>query len=109
MPSTDDITPFRDVTRNDADTTLSAPSVICDVSMILTVLVFGGEIPVAIPSAPGTYRTVLDTDRPEYGGFSRQAAEISHHALPDPIERHFLSLYLPSRAALVLAPEDLAV
>ncbi|NNK07379.1 MAG: 1,4-alpha-glucan-branching enzyme, partial [Myxococcales bacterium] len=57
-----------------------------------------------IPSAPGTYRTVLDTDRPEYGGFSRQAAEVSHHAMPDRIERHFLSLYLPSRTALVLAP-----
>ncbi|MBT8467181.1 MAG: alpha amylase C-terminal domain-containing protein, partial [Deltaproteobacteria bacterium] len=55
------------------------------------------------------YRTVLDTDRPEYGGFSRQAAEISHHAMPDRIERCFLSLYLPSRTALVLAPERLAV
>jgi len=57
-----------------------------------------------IPAAPGTYRTVLDTDRPEYGGFSRQASDISHHALPDRIQRHFLSLYLPSRTALVLAP-----
>ncbi len=57
-----------------------------------------------IPAAPGTYRTVLDSDRPEYGGFSRQAVDISHHAMPDRIERHFLSLYLPSRTALVLAP-----
>lgn len=58
-----------------------------------------------IPAAPGTYRTVLDTDRREYGGFDRQAPEISHHTIPDRIQRHFLSLYLPSRTALVLAPE----
>jgi 1,4-alpha-glucan branching enzyme len=57
-----------------------------------------------IPAAPGTYRTVLDTDHQTYGGFGRQAADISHHALPDRIQRHFLSLYLPSRTALVLAP-----
>ena len=57
-----------------------------------------------IPAAPGTYQTVLDTDRGAYGGFDRQAVEIRHHALPDRIHRHFLSLYLPSRTALVLAP-----
>ena len=58
-----------------------------------------------IPAAPGTYRTVLDTDRRAYGGFGRQAEDIRHHTLPDRIQRHFLSLYLPSRTALVLAPE----
>jgi 1,4-alpha-glucan branching enzyme len=58
-----------------------------------------------IPAAPGTYRTVLDTDRRPYGGFDRQAPEICHHTLPDRIQRHFLSLYLPSRTALVLAPK----
>ena len=57
-----------------------------------------------IPAAPGTYRTVLDTDRRNYGGFDRQASDIEHHTLPDRIERHFLSLYLPSRTGLVLAP-----
>ena len=57
-----------------------------------------------IPAAPGTYHTVLDTDRGTYGGFDRQAVDIRHHALPDRIHRHFLSLYLPSRTALVLAP-----
>ncbi len=59
-----------------------------------------------IPAAPGTYRTVLDTDRPAYGGFSRQAVDISHHTIPDRVQRHFLSLYLPSRTALALAPES---
>ena len=57
-----------------------------------------------IPSPPGTFRPVLDTDRREYGGFARRDPNQHHHALPDPIERHFLSLYLPSRTALVLAP-----
>jgi len=59
----------------------------------------------AIPAAPGVYRTVLNTDQAAYGGFGRQDPEVSHHALPDPIQRHFLSLYLPSRTALVLAPK----
>lgn len=58
-----------------------------------------------IPAAPGSYHTVLDTDRSAYGGFERQSADVRHHALPDPIHRHFLSLYLPSRTALVLAPD----
>ena len=57
-----------------------------------------------IPAAPGTYRVVLDTDRSEYGGFERQSRDVRHHTLPDRIERHFLSLYLPSRTALVLEP-----
>ena len=58
-----------------------------------------------IPAAPGSYRIVLDTDRSKYGGFDRQADGISHHTIPDLIQRHFLSLYLPSRTGLVLAPE----
>ncbi len=58
-----------------------------------------------IPAAPGTYSTVLDTDRRAYGGFDRQAEGIRHHTLPDRIQRHFLSLYLPSRTGLVLALE----
>lgn len=57
-----------------------------------------------IPAAPGSYRTVLDSDRKIYGGFDRQALDVIHHTMPDRIERHFLSLYLPARTALVLAP-----
>lgn len=57
-----------------------------------------------IPAAPGVYRTVLDTDRKAYGGYDRQALDVEHHTLPDRIQRHFLSLYLPSRTGLVLAP-----
>lgn len=58
-----------------------------------------------IPSAPGSYRAVLDTDLGAYGGFDRQDSEVVHFTRADPIKRHFLSLYLPSRTGLVLAPD----
>ncbi|MCG6894400.1 MAG: alpha amylase C-terminal domain-containing protein, partial [Desulfobacteraceae bacterium] len=57
-----------------------------------------------IPAAPGSYRVLLDTDREAFGGQDRQDLSVEHHAIDDPIHRHFLSLYLPSRTALVLAP-----
>ena len=57
-----------------------------------------------IPAPPGTFQIVLDTDRREYGGFERRDPGQHHHALPDRIQRHYLSLYLPSRTAMVLAP-----
>lgn len=57
-----------------------------------------------VPAPPGTFRIVLDTDRAKYGGFDRRDPNQHHHTLPDRIERHFLSLYLPSRTGLVLQP-----
>jgi 1,4-alpha-glucan branching enzyme len=57
-----------------------------------------------IPAPPGAFRIVLDTDRGEYGGFDRRDPNQHHHTLPDRIERHLLSLYLPARAAMVLEP-----
>ena len=59
-----------------------------------------------IPAAPGAYRIVLDTDRECYGGLGRQDTSVVHHTLTDRIHRHFLSLYLPSRTAVVLAPVE---
>lgn len=59
-----------------------------------------------IPAPPGAFRIALDTDRSEYGGFDRRDPHQHHHALPDPIARHFLSLYLPARTAMVLEPVD---
>jgi 1,4-alpha-glucan branching enzyme len=56
-----------------------------------------------IPAAPGAYRVVLDTDRTEYGGLDRQDIHITHNTISDIIHRHFLSLYLPSRTALVMS------
>jgi 1,4-alpha-glucan branching enzyme len=57
-----------------------------------------------IPAPPGTYRIVLDTDSTAYGGLHRQDINITHCTISDVIHRHFLSLYLPARTALVLAP-----
>ena len=59
-----------------------------------------------IPAPPGSYRVALDTDRERYGGLDRQDPTVIHHALTDRIHRHFLSLYLPSRTALVLEPVE---
>jgi 1,4-alpha-glucan branching enzyme len=57
-----------------------------------------------IPAPPGTFRVVLDSDRRAYGGFDRRDPEQHHHTLSDAIQRHFLSLYLPARTAMVLKP-----
>ncbi len=59
-----------------------------------------------ISAAPGAYRIVLDTDRNPYGGMERQDPLLVHHTLTDRIHRHFLSLYLPSRTAVVLEPVE---
>jgi len=55
-----------------------------------------------IPAAPGGYRILLDTDAGAYGGFDRQDTSVVHETVTDRIHRHHLSLYLPSRSALVL-------
>jgi 1,4-alpha-glucan branching enzyme len=57
-----------------------------------------------IPASPGGYRIVLDTDRGKYGGLERQDLGIVHRTITDRIHRHFLSLYLPARTAMVMAP-----
>lgn len=57
-----------------------------------------------LPAAPGAYRVVLDTDRADYCGMDRQDLSITHYTITDLIHRHFLSLYLPARTGLVLAP-----
>lgn len=57
-----------------------------------------------VPAGPGAYGVVLDTDRGRYGGLDRQDPAVTHHTLTDRIHRHFLSLYLPSRTAMVLEP-----
>ncbi|MCJ7540819.1 MAG: alpha amylase C-terminal domain-containing protein [Desulfobacterales bacterium] len=50
------------------------------------------------------YYTILDTDREVYGGFNRQDLEVVHHTINDHIHRHFISIYIPSRTALILDP-----
>ncbi len=57
-----------------------------------------------IPAAPGKYKICLDTDDSKFGGLDRQDRSYVHQCITDNIDRHFLSLYLPARTAIVLAP-----
>ena len=54
---------------------------------------------------PGTYRMLLTSDAVQYGGHGRLAEDQEHLTLPGKNaheDRHYLSLYLPSRTAIVL-------
>jgi 1,4-alpha-glucan branching enzyme len=54
---------------------------------------------------PGKYRMIFESDAFEYGGHGRLLADQYHLTLPDTScgrERHLLSLYLPTRTAIVL-------
>lgn len=56
---------------------------------------------------PGEYRIILDSDAPRFGGHNRIDPALPHLTLPATAEYHppyRLSLYLPNRTALVLAP-----
>jgi len=58
---------------------------------------------------PGKYRMLLTSDAAQYGGHDRLAADQEHLALPENSEhgsKHRLSLYLPSRTAIVLQHSD---
>ncbi|MBR9980117.1 MAG: alpha amylase C-terminal domain-containing protein [Desulfatitalea sp.] len=59
------------------------------------------------PAAPGRYRIVLDSDAGVFGGHRRVDPDLVHVTLAatsDHQPAHRLSLYLPNRTALVLAP-----
>jgi 1,4-alpha-glucan branching enzyme len=54
---------------------------------------------------PGRYRIALDSDAPRFGGHGRIADDLPHVTFTDGESTpavHSLSLYLPSRTALVL-------
>ena len=56
---------------------------------------------------PGKYRMIFNSDAPEYGGHNRLRPDQYHLSLPDTSmgrERNLISLYLPSRTALVFQP-----
>ena len=59
-----------------------------------------------ILTPPGKYTTVLDTDRPEFGGFGNIDDSTPHFTTPDPLYTPagvaWLKLYLPARTAMVL-------
>ena len=54
----------------------------------------------------GKYRMILDSDAPSFGGHGRLQPDQHHFTLPDPdnAQVHFISLYLPTRTAIVLQP-----
>jgi 1,4-alpha-glucan branching enzyme len=56
---------------------------------------------------PGAYRMILDSDGNEYGGHQRLFPDQIHHTVStknEKQEKHYISLYLPTRTALVLNP-----
>jgi 1,4-alpha-glucan branching enzyme len=53
----------------------------------------------------GRYKSILNSDAPEYGGHNRLAADQEHNTSFDIVANrqiHLLSLYLPTRTALIL-------
>ncbi|MBO7110855.1 MAG: alpha amylase C-terminal domain-containing protein [Bacteroidaceae bacterium] len=54
----------------------------------------------------GSYRTVLDSDSFEFGGYGRVDDNVEHFTLMDPlykkVRKEWLKLYLPARSAMVL-------
>ena len=54
----------------------------------------------------GSYRTVLDSDSMEFGGYGRIDDNLEHFTLMDPLykkqRKEWLKLYLPARSAMVL-------
>jgi 1,4-alpha-glucan branching enzyme len=56
-----------------------------------------------IPSLPGQYRMILDSDNTKFGGYGRLTAGQHHFTISDKSEcGDFLSLYIPSRTGIVL-------
>ena len=58
-----------------------------------------------IEIAPGEYRMIFNTDSESYGGHNRLTTDQRHFTLSEKkngVHRHYLSLYLPSRTAVVL-------
>ena len=56
--------------------------------------------------ARGSYKTVLDSDSIEFGGYGRVDDNVEHFTLMDPlykkVRKEWLKLYLPARSAMVL-------
>ena len=52
-----------------------------------------------------TYKLVLDSDDPKYGGFGNVSADAPYQTQPDPLyaadHKGWLKLYLPARSVLV--------
>ena len=60
-----------------------------------------------IEAPAGKYRMILDSDDPKYGGHGRLKSNQYHFTIPDTSysePRHSISLYIPTRTALILEP-----
>jgi 1,4-alpha-glucan branching enzyme len=58
-----------------------------------------------IPTSPGKYEIILNSDNPEYGGFDRIDQNLRYYTEPiggNPKNGHQLKLYLPNRTGLIL-------
>lgn len=58
-----------------------------------------------IEAPPGKYQMILNSDDSQYGGHSRLKSDQYHFTIPNTSysePRHFISLYIPTRTALVL-------
>lgn len=60
-----------------------------------------------VPEA-GTWRVVLDTDQPAFGGHGRVDSRLDYPAVPDQHGTPFLTVYTPARSALVLRRQTAA-
>ncbi len=60
-----------------------------------------------VPAPAGKYKMIFDSDAPSYGGHGRMVPDQYHFTISKTINggtMHFLSLYLPTRTALLLRP-----
>lgn len=57
-----------------------------------------------ISAPPGKYQMILNSDESIYGGHNRLEPDQIHFTQTDDNRHHFLSLYLPTRTAIVLNP-----
>ncbi|MCD6185509.1 MAG: alpha amylase C-terminal domain-containing protein, partial [Deltaproteobacteria bacterium] len=58
-----------------------------------------------IPSIPGQYRMILNSDDKKFGGYGRLTADQLHFTISGETESdqsNFLSLYIPSRTGIIL-------
>lgn len=57
---------------------------------------------------PGTYKIILNSDAPEFGGFNRVDSTNIHQTFPEGYagRRNHMCVYIPSRTAFVFAKAD---
>lgn len=51
---------------------------------------------------PGKYQMIFNSDASKYGGHNRLIPNQHHFTIFDNVDRHYLSLYIPTRTAIVL-------